>query len=139
MARRIRSDFRNLPRDVYKTWVDGENEGMSSTQLLQSLKRKCLKPVTPLKQIRRMTKMASKRSGIPISITKDMGKRGMEEPPFDRAGGIAGRRVSDKKIVVHIHPIMQYRTKRTINDTIEHELDHVKVMKKQKTFNMSKG
>ncbi len=98
---------------------------------MRRFKRNSKKPVTSLSEIHKMTKMASKKSGIPISITTDMGY-GEKNNEITGLDGIAGRRISDKKLVVRIHPIMQYKTKRTIRDTIGHELDHIKVMKKQK-------
>jgi len=124
MARRVRTSFKKLhqkrPR-LYQALSD--TKGMTSSGAYRRLTRKRIKPLTPLVKIRKMAKLASKRAGVPIVITQDM--HGCKH-----ADGVA---VKEKgKVSARLHPVLKYQDKRYIEDVIGHELDHAKVLKRQK-------
>ncbi len=127
MARRIIDDLRGLPSDV--RYALGKARKMTETQTLSSLKNKGLKPVTPLSTIRKMAKSASKKSGFPISVTKNFGSK--EDA---RTEGVAIFKTKAKKINILIHPLLQYRTKKHIRSIIGHELDHARVYRRWKKY-----
>lgn len=123
MARRVRTAFRKLRKrrpDLHAFLK--ETRGMTSTRALNRLRRKRVKPIISSSKLRSMAQKASKRSGVPIKISKDMteGSR--------YADGVAIQRDSDVR--VRLHPVLKYYDKRHISDVIGHELDHAKVMKR---------
>ncbi len=125
MARRVRDAFRKLPNDVRDALVD--TGGMTSTGAYNRLTRKHLKAVTPVKTIRRMAKAASKKSGVPIIVTKDMAGK-------NYADGVAPRWVNTRtgkmRVEVRLHPILKYSHRTHVADVINHELDHAEVSKR---------
>ena len=124
MARRVRSAFRKLPDDVHHALVNTRN--MTSTGAYNKMTRQGLKPVTPIKTIRRMAKSASKRSGIPIKVTTDTFTR-----KHNNTEGTCARlydtKTKKRRVEIHLHPILEYSHKTHVADVINHELDHAKV------------
>lgn len=124
MARRVRTSWRKMKKT--RPWlyhIKAESRGMTATRTLNRLKKKKVKPMLSLGQLRLMASRASKRSNVPVKVTRDMteGHR--------LADGIAIMD-SSGKIHVRIHPVLQYNDKRYARDVIEHELDHAKVDKR---------
>lgn len=123
MARRVRPAFLQLKKrrpDVYAATVGAGH--LTSTQELNMLQKRGIKPVISQKELRGMARRASFRSGTPIRITKDMGKG------HRLTDGLATR--ENYKVSVKLHPILQYRDRRYVADVIGHELDHAKVDKR---------
>lgn len=123
MARRVRTAFRELKKrrpDIYDV-VKGTGH-LTSTQVLNKVKGRNLKPIIPARELRGMARRASSRSGTPIKVTRDM-PRGRKY-----ADGVAIR--ENDKVKVRLHPILKYHDRRYVADTIGHELDHAKVMKR---------
>ncbi len=133
MARRLIEDKRGLPKDVRDALAHyhkmAPSSHSSSSEQLRYLKSKGLKPVTPLKIIRKMARIESKKSGVPIHITKNIGKG--EEA---RTLGLAVFKTKTGEVSVRIHPTLQYRTKKQIRSVIRHELDHTKIYKRWKKY-----
>ncbi len=123
MARRVRTAFRKLKKRRPDVYVAVQGTGhLTSTQVLNKLKKGRIKPIIPQSELHGMARRASFRSGTPIKITKDMG----EGHRF--ASGLATRK--DDKVSVKLHPVLQYNDRRYVADVIGHELDHAKVVKR---------
>ena len=102
MARRVRTAFREMPKDVHDALA--ETRGMTSTRALNKLKRKRVKPIISLSKLRSMARRASKRANVPIRISKDMTEG------CRYADGVAIKRDSDVR--VRLHPVLQYHDRR---------------------------
>jgi len=124
MARAVRTSWRRLRKvrpDVHKELSKSGRQHLTSSVTYHRMKKKRISPVTKLATIRSMARRASKRSGIPIRISKDMkGHR--------HADGVAIK--ERRNIEVRLHPVLKYYDKRYIKDVIGHELDHAKVYKR---------
>ena len=124
MARRVRTSWRKLKKTnprLYNALV--ETKGMTTTRTLNSLKKRKVKPVLSLGKLRLMASRARKKSGVLVKVTKDMteGHR--------YADGVSIRD-SSGDVHVRLHPLLQYKDKRYVNDVIGHELDHARVDKR---------
>jgi len=96
---------------------------MTTNRALNRLKKSKVKPVISLNKLRQMVNRKEKASGIPMKVTRDMTEG------HSYAAGVAIRETSGA-VHVRLHPSLRYHDRRYISDTIGHELDHAKLMKK---------
>jgi hypothetical protein len=137
VARRIPQDYRGQERGLQKA---NRNERLrsnvifkgKSNALYNKLKKYGVKPIVPLSELNRMAKLASEKSKVDIRVSTAKEERGRNA--FGAARGQAYLDTKNGKVWVRLHPVLQYETKKVINATIGHELDHIKVFNKQKTY-----
>jgi hypothetical protein len=98
---------------------------LTSNCIVNKLNKGHIKPITPLNELRKIAKRNSKRHGVLMTVSRDMLER-----RYNKADGITGLRVRDKKVVIHLHPILKYYPKSYTKNVIEHELDHAKIIKR---------
>ena len=123
MARRIIKDRRGLPKEI-RDLVRRTNK-MSVLAEFKYLKKRGIKPVTPLGVIRKMAKANSNvRTKITVTEKKYIGA-GRGEAEFDPNTG---------KTAIRLHPALQFTTRKHIQSLIDHEKDHVKVYEDWKKY-----
>lgn len=124
MARKVRTEYRKIKKNnplLHKAL--SANANMTTNRQYNYLKRNDIKPLITKKQLAEIIKVAKRKSKLKIKISKDM-TRGHRY-----ADGVAIK--DGNAIQVRIHPYVQYQGKRYAKDVVNHELDHVKVFKKQ--------
>lgn len=130
MTRRVSTDWREIPKDVKDIWA--KTGRLGSTARLSVLKRNRATVVTPLSDVRKIANTYAKRNKVKVIISKNK--------------NIWGRRpaIGSKKSIMHsdacaipydrvyLHPIIQYSSKKYIRNVLDHEMDHVKVNRREK-------
>lgn len=124
MAYQPKGYFRKLPKDVHDVLAEAGERKLSTTATYKYLKKKKVKVVTPISEIRKLAKKASKKD-CPVVINNKQIDR-----YYPKADGLA-REFYNNKYKVELHPILKYNPKSYIKDVIHHELDHVKVFRKR--------
>jgi hypothetical protein len=124
MARRVRTQYRKIKKknpQLYEALDAGSD--MTTNRQYNYLKKHKIKPLVSRDELSDMVSSAKKKNKVKMRITKDMtiGHR--------HADGVAIK--DGKNLEVRIHPYVQYQGKRYAKDVINHELDHIKVFKKQ--------
>lgn len=120
MARRVRTYFRELPKDVREALA--ETRDMTSSEALEHLGG--TRGVLAQGEFRDLMNKLSRRYKVPIKISAQAFRRyGVEEADAFAAAPRG-------KYVIYVHPILRYYPEKHIGEVVEHELDHIKVMKR---------
>lgn len=123
MARRVPTDFSKLPEETYEGLV--RSKGMTATGAYNKMKRLRCPIVTPIAKIREMARQRSKGRSIRTMVTEKLGSRHRQANATTTCIGY-GR---EAPCTVRLHPMLRYHTKEHVRGVIDHELDHVKVMR----------
>jgi hypothetical protein len=137
MARKIPQDYKGQIRGLAKTNPNLRVRSNvlfkgKSNALYDKLKRYGVNPIVPLSELKSIAKSVSKKSKVDVRVSTAKEEHGRNA--FGYARGQAYLDDKNGKVWVRLHPVLQYETKKVINATIDHELDHIKVFNKQKTY-----
>lgn len=119
MARRVRTWFREIPRDTREALA--LLKGVSSTECLEILRDEKVTIVTPISEIRRIAKVVSRKYRVPVRMSK---KEFEDEPSADAL-------FSHGDGVIYWHPVLQYYSPKYVREVLEHEADHYGVWKRR--------
>jgi len=103
---------------------------MSSDRAYSQLREQKRMPVTSLDEVRRIAMEYSKRYGVPIMVSQNMGNNKYVD-------ALACMEVG--RIKVHIHPIMQYRDREYIEARILEAIEECRDFEKERAFGWQRG
>lgn len=124
MARRVRTFYRDIPRELRD--ILSETEDMSSSEALVFIEDTGVQSPVSYPEFREILRGFSKRYKVPVKVSK----AAFEHYGVDSAEAFAA--APHGKYMIYVHPILRYNALGHIQEVLLHELDHIKVMKRQK-------
>jgi hypothetical protein len=122
MARKVSTRWMETPKEIKAALANN----LTSTVAYNRMRKKKLKPLVPLSKLRLMLESKSKRANVPITVNKNL----FGKVNADAAAARIAYGNGKKTVAVRVHPITQYYPLKYTSDIVEHELDHVKVIKR---------
>jgi hypothetical protein len=123
MARKVGKYFRDMSSETKEALL--KTNKMTTNVAYNRLKKKRIKPIMSVTELRRLAKGYGKKYKEDIIVSNDMMGR-------KYASGTCGVREDNKKVIIHLHPILKYYPEKHIKNVILHEIDHAKVTHKYK-------
>lgn len=118
MAGYVRKAFSKMPEENRRFLTDTKKT--TSQRTLWMGKKRNIKPLTSMPDIRTLAKREGKKKNIIIKI-------GQMPSGSKYADAVHVYDKETKKQNIILHPVLQYYDKRYVRDVIHHELDHASV------------
>lgn len=103
---------------------------MSSNRALSQLKGQSVLPITPIREIKEIASRYSRQFGVPVAISVEMGNNNCADALAVMESG---------RIKIHLHPILQYRSKDYIEEAILREVGECRDFMREQAFGWQRG
>lgn len=103
---------------------------MSSNRALSQLKGQSVLPITPIREIKEIASRYSRQFGVPVVISLEMGNNNCADALAVMESG---------RIKIHLHPVLQYRSKDYIEEAILREIGECRDFMREQAFGWQRG
>ena len=127
MARKVGTQWSRIPKETNKALSKTGN--MTTAQAYAYLKRVNAPKVQTVSQVKSLAKKKAVQNKVSIIVTKNFKVKNSDRGQYKTEDGIA---IGFPRPQVRIHPIVKYYTPKHTTNIIDHELDHIRIMRKQR-------